>query len=243
MLSPLPHFRVLSAVRAAMAMALAAATLAGHSNAQTAADQSVVTVASRLPQAPDRLTADAVVINREQLAALPADNLADALQALAGVQVSRTGGPGQPTSTLIRGASAANTLVLIDGVRMGSASLGQFDFSTIGLAGIERIEVLRGPGASVYGADAVGGVVLITTRASAAVEGEGNGTGATRHRAALAAGSLSSSEASASTQIGQPWGQGDWSAQLQAARQASAGVSAVRPNDRFGTYNPDADGY
>lgn len=237
MLSPLPHFRALSAVRAAMAMALAATTLAGHSSAQTAADQSVVTVASRLPQTPDRLTADAVVINREQLAALPADNLADALQALAGVQVSRTGGPGQPSSVLIRGASAANTLVLIDGVRMGSASLGQFDFSTIGLAGIERIEVLRGPGASVYGADAVGGVVLITTRASAAVEGEGKG--ATRHRAALAAGSLSSSEASASTQLSQ----GDWTAQLQAARQASAGVSAVRPNDRFGTYNPDADGY
>ncbi|MFM8637977.1 MAG: TonB-dependent receptor [Betaproteobacteria bacterium] len=178
MLSPLPHFRALSAFRAvfalraaparcsirfnrsvflrpAWAMALAAATLAGHSNAQTAADQSVVTVASRLPQAPDRLTADAVVINREQLAALPADNLADALQALAGVQVSRTGGPGQPSSVLLRGASAANTLVLIDGVRMGSASLGQFDFSTIGLAGIERIEVLRGPGASLYGADAV----------------------------------------------------------------------------------------
>ena len=52
-------------------------------------------------------------------------------------------------------------LVLVDGVRMGSATLGQFDFSTIGLAGIERIEVLRGPGASVYGADAVGGVLAI----------------------------------------------------------------------------------
>jgi vitamin B12 transporter len=217
---------------------VAFAALAGHSGAQTgvdqsAVDQSVVTVASRLPQAPDRLTADAVVISREQLAALPGDNLADVLQALAGVQVSRTGGPGQPSSVLIRGASAANTLVLIDGVRMGSASLGQFDFSTIGLAGIERVEVLRGPGASVYGADAVGGVVLITTHAAVA------GEGAIRHRAALATGSLSSSEASASTQLGQ----GDWTAQLQAARQASAGVSAVRPNDRFGTYNPDADGY
>ena len=98
--------------------------------------QSVVTVASRLPQTADRLTADAVVITREQLALLPADNLADALQALAGVQVSRTGGPGQPTSVLIRGAAASNTLVLVDGVRMGSATLGQFDFSTIGLAGI-----------------------------------------------------------------------------------------------------------
>ena len=250
MFSPLPLIRAVFACRAAIAtrafqvnrpvfcrpawaVALVFTTLVGHSAAQTAADQSVVTVTSRLPQAPDRLTADALVISREQLAALPADNLADALQALAGVQLSRTGGPGQPTSVFIRGASAANTLVLIDGVRMGSASLGQFDFSSIGLAGIERIEVLRGPGASVYGADAVGGVVLITTGATDASKG------AIRHRAALAAGSLSSSEASASTQVGQ----GDWSTQLQAARQASAGVSAVRPKDRFGTHNPDADGY
>ncbi len=200
--------------------------------ANEASAQTVVNVASRLPQGLDRLSADAVVITREALAALPADNLADALQALAGVQVSRTGGPGQPTSVLMRGASASNTLVLIDGVRMGSATLGQFDFSTIGLAGIERIEVLRGPGASVYGADAVGGVVLITTRGAASGH-------APVHRASAALGNHSSSEASASTQVRH----GDWAAQVQAARQASAGVSAVRPGDRFGTYNPDSDGY
>jgi len=212
--------------------ALCPSALAQSSNPQTAAGQTVVTVASRLPESTDRLTADALVITREALAALPADNLADALQALAGVQVSRTGGPGQPTSVLIRGASASNTLVLIDGVRMGSATLGQFDFSTIGLAGIERIEVLRGPGASLHGADAVGGVVLVTTRSAAT-------GGPARQRASATVGSLSSSDIAASTQLVQ----GDWSAQLQAARQASAGVSAVRPGDRFGNHNPDADGY
>ncbi|NBU49676.1 MAG: TonB-dependent receptor [Betaproteobacteria bacterium] len=205
--------------------------------------QSVVTVASRLPQTPDRLTADAVVITREQLALLPADNLADALQALAGVQVSRTGGPGQPTSVLIRGAAASNTLVLVDGVRMGSATLGQFDFSTIGLAGIERIEVLRGPGASVYGADAVGGVVLVTTRAARPYTGRSgpnvDGSATVLNRFAATGGSQSSSDVSASTQVAQ----GPWDAQLQWARQASAGVNAVRPGDRFGLYNPDADGY
>ena len=202
--------------------------------------QTVVTVASRLPMAADQLTADVVVITQEQLANLPADNLADALQALAGVQVSRTGGPGQPTSVLIRGAAAANTLVLVDGVRMGSATLGQFDFSTIGLAGIERIEVLRGPGASVYGADAVGGVVLVTTRAVRA-EGDAapNGRSSTRSRAAASAGSQGSQELSAGTQFSQ----GAWDAQLQWTHQASAGVNAVRPNDRFGLHNPDADGY
>ncbi len=196
------------------------------------ASQSVVMVAARIPQTADRVTADVVVIERDTLTRLPADNLADALQALAGVQVSRTGGPGQPTSVLIRGAAASNTLVLIDGVRVGSATLGQFDFSTIGLASIERIEVLRGPGASLYGADAVGGVVLVTTRSALLPDD-------VRHRASASAGNLSSSEAAASTQ----WAHGAWDGQVQWSRQASGGVSAVRPGDRFGNHNPDRDGY
>ncbi len=229
--------------RLAAALFAALSTVATLPCAHAQSLQSVVTVASRLPLPADRLTADAAVITREQLALLPADNLADALQALAGVQVSRTGGPGQPTSVLIRGAAAANTLVLVDGVRMGSATLGQFDFSTIGLAGIERIEVLRGPGASVYGADAVGGVVLVTTRAGrpdARHSGRNaDGSATVLNRFAATAGSQSSSDVSAATQVAQ----GAWDAQLQWARQASAGVNAVRPNDRFGLHNPDADGY
>ena len=216
---------------AACGAAASPCALAQSTTQSPLVDQTVVTVSSRLPLAADRLAADAVVITREQLAALPADNLADALQALAGVQVSRTGGPGQPTSVFIRGASASNTLVLIDGVRVGSATLGQFDFANIGLAGIERIEVLRGPGASLHGADAVGGVVLVTTRQAAPA--------GLRHRASASLGSSSSSEVSAATHLAQ----GTWDVQLQGAHQASTGISAVRPGDRFGNYNPDADGY
>lgn len=205
--------------------------LPGTPQAQASAPlQTVTTVASREPVADTQQVADVVVITREDLQNLPVDNLADALQRLAGVQVSRTGGVGQPSSVLLRGASASSTLVLVDGVRMGSASLGQFDFATLGLAGIERIEVLRGPGATVHGADAVAGVVLVSTRQAGSPSGL-SGT--------LGAGQLGAQDAALR---GRRTGAG-WDAQLSASREAGRGVSAVRPGDRFGLYNPDADGF
>ena len=77
---------------------------------------------------------------------------------------SRNGGPGQSSGYFIRGASTNSTVVLIDGVRVGSATLGQAEFEALSLAQIDHIEVLRGPASSLYGADAVGGVVQIFTR-------------------------------------------------------------------------------
>ena len=229
------------------------AVLAG-SNAGAAADplaaapgsplQTVVTVASRLPQAAQSQAADVVVITRADLEAIATDNLADVLQQRAGVQISRTGGSGQPASVLMRGSSASNTVVLVDGVRVGAATTGQFDFSTLPLAGIERIEVLRGPGSSLHGADAVGGVVLITTRAPGGT-GVANGAAASQlSRLGLAAGTLGSSEALASsTWAGLDAAGRPWDARISASRQATQGVSAVRPGDAFGNHNPDADGF
>ncbi len=222
----------LAAATIMVAAMLGAGAPLSMAQTQAAADQTVVTVGSRIPLAADRVSGDVVVISRQDLALLGADNLADALQALAGVQVSRSGGSGQPTSVLIRGAAASNTLVLIDGVRVGSATLGQFDFANLSLSGIERIEVLRGPGSSLHGADAVGGVVLVTTRARAAADG-------VRHQAFASLGSLKTSDAGGAS----IWKQGAWDAQLQFSQQASRGVSALRPGDRFGSHNPDADGY
>lgn len=205
--------------------------LPGGLQAQTTAPfQTVTTVASREPLAADQQVADVVVITRQELQSLPVDNLADALQRLTGVQVSRTGGAGQPTSVLMRGAAASGTLVLVDGVRMGSATVGQFDFATLGLAGIERIEVLRGPGATVHGADAVAGVVLVTTRQAGAPSGVA---------ATVGAGQLGAQETSLR---GRRTG-GGWDVQMSASREAGRGTSAVRPGDRFGLFNPDADGF
>ena len=93
-----------------------------------------------------------------------ADSVEDLLRRVAGVQIARNGGPGQTSGYFVRGASTSSTVVLVDGVRIGSATLGQAEFEALSLSQIERIEVLRGPASSLYGADAVGGVVQIFTR-------------------------------------------------------------------------------
>ncbi len=126
--------------------------------------QTVQVIGTRVPTALDRVVADVVVLERDQIRATSADSVEDLLRRVGGIQLSRNGGPGQSAGLLIRGSAASNTLVLIDGVRIGSATLGQTDLAAISLAQVERIEIMRGPGSSLYGADAIGGVINIVTR-------------------------------------------------------------------------------
>ena len=123
----------------------------------------VVVTASRA-LAGDVTLRDATVITREDLDASGALSLAEVLQRRAGVEVRATGGPGQPQGLFIRGAGTAQTLVLIDGLRAGSATVGTTSIENIPLEMIERIEVVKGPLSSLYGSEAMGGVVQIFTR-------------------------------------------------------------------------------
>ena len=82
----------------------------------------LVVTGTRLPLPQDMLAADVVVIDRADIEASTADSVADLLRREAGVQLSRNGGPGQSTGALLRGAAAVNTIVLVDGVRIGSAA-------------------------------------------------------------------------------------------------------------------------
>jgi len=107
---------------------------------------------------------DVVVITREDIEAAGPLSLAEVLQRRAGVEVRATGGPGQPQALFIRGAGSAQTLVLVDGMRVGSATVGTTSIENIPLDMIERIEVVKGPMSSLYGPDAIGGVVQIFTR-------------------------------------------------------------------------------
>ncbi|MFX8766547.1 TonB-dependent receptor plug domain-containing protein, partial [Acinetobacter baumannii] len=86
---------------------------------------------------------DVVAIDAEQIRDAVGSTIEDVLREYAGVQALRNGGPGQSASVLMRGASAANTVVLIDGVRAGSATLGQAELEGLSLAQIDHIEVLR----------------------------------------------------------------------------------------------------
>jgi vitamin B12 transporter len=104
-------------------------------------------------------------LDRTLIEARQSASVADLLATTPGITVSRNGGPGQPTAVRIRGAEDAQTLVLIDGVRVNdpSAPAGAFDFGNLLTGNIERIEVLRGPNSVPWGSAAIGGVVNIVT--------------------------------------------------------------------------------
>ncbi len=123
----------------------------------------VVVTASRA-FSPTTTMRDAIVITREDLAAAGPLTLGEVLQRRAGIELRATGGPGQPQTLFIRGAGTAQTLVLVDGMRVGSATVGTTSIEHIPLEMIERIEVVKGPLSSLYGPEAIGGVVQIFTR-------------------------------------------------------------------------------
>ncbi len=194
------------------------------------AQPTVVVTGAREALAPERLVGDVIVISGEQLRLSASDSVEDLLRREAGLQLSRSGGPGANAGLFIRGAGSGNTLVLVDGVRIGAATAGLPELEALSLASIERIEVLRGPGSSLYGADAGGGVVQIFTR---------RGSGAPSLSGHVAAGGLGSREGTIAGQ-----GRfGTFDLAASGAVERSDGVSALRPADLFGNYNPDRDGF
>jgi len=107
---------------------------------------------------------DATVITRAEIEASGSMSLGEILQRRAGIELRATGGPGQPQGLFMRGAATGHTLVLVDGLRVGSATVGTTSIENIPLELIERIEVVEGPLSSLYGADAIGGVIQVFTR-------------------------------------------------------------------------------
>jgi vitamin B12 transporter len=218
--------------RARLLLGLSVLVCASPCRAQADADAAatVQVIGTRAPTALNHVVADVVVIERERIRATSADSVEDLLRREGGIQLSRNGGPGQSASILMRGSSASNTLVLVDGVRIGSATLGQTDLAAISLGLVERIEIMRGPGSSLYGADAIGGVVnIVTTRGAGAPYLSGN----------VALGNYRSGEGYLA--LGGTRGLLDYA--LSLSGETSAGVSAILPGDAFGQYNPDADGF
>ncbi|MCX7556125.1 TonB-dependent receptor [Xanthomonadaceae bacterium JHOS43] len=124
----------------------------------------VVVTASRVPVAADDVLAAVDVIERDQIEAAGTQDVVDLLRRVPGVDIVRGGGIGQQASVFIRGTNSNHALVLIDGVRVGALGTGAYAWEHLPLAQIDRIEVVRGPRAAQWGADALGGVVQIFTR-------------------------------------------------------------------------------
>ena len=216
-----------------MAIAIAAAfplfTFAQSSQDRMLAP--VVVTATRSVQAARDIITDNVVITSEEIAQSGFASLPDLLQRKRGIEISRNGGPGTNASVFIRGTNNNQSIVLIDGVRIGSSTSGGATWQTIPLSQIDHIEIVYGPMSTMYGADAVGGVIQIFTKA---------GDGAPRVTASAGVGSYDTR----SLEAGVSGSTGDehrFSYAIGAAHEKSEGFSATK-SGAFG-FNPDKDGY
>lgn len=199
---------------------------AAHAAAASEQPAMLVT-ANRRAETIDDTLAHATLIERAEIESTGARDVLELLRRFAGVELARSGGPGQSTSLFLRGTNSNHVLVLIDGVRVASTNQGSFDFAHLPLAQIERIEIVRGPRAAWWGSDAIGGVIQIFTRVPDGVT------------AAVRAGSLGHAEAHAAA----GGRRGDEGASFGATAGVIDidGISAQLPGNF--AFDPDRDGY
>ncbi|HEY9281091.1 MAG TPA: TonB-dependent receptor [Eoetvoesiella sp.] len=128
--------------------------------------ENVVVTASRSAQLQSKVLGDVTVIDKKELEQAGQSSVAEVLSRHHGIEFATNGGPQTTTSVFLRGANANHTLVLVDGIPVNSATTGTGALNAIPTASIERIEVLRGSASSLYGANAIGGVINIITNQS-----------------------------------------------------------------------------
>jgi vitamin B12 transporter len=158
---PIPRSAALAA-----AIALSLPAVSAAQDAQTL--DAIQVTASRVERAVADTPASVTVLDRAEIERSQAPTLGDLLARQVGVDLARTGGPGSAGTVFLRGGNATHALVLVDGIRVSSTGQGVFDFAHLPLDQIERIEIVRGPRAAIWGSDAISGVIHILTRDPAA---------------------------------------------------------------------------
>ncbi len=155
-----------SFIFAAIATSFSATAIAEDPTSSNDSDQenTLVITASRSEQPLDSVLSAFDLISREEIELIQPTSMSDLLSKVAGLDVVRQGGGGQNASVFTRGANSNQTLILVDGVRVGSATLGVKSLQSIPTVQIERIEIIKGPRAAIWGSDAIGGVIHIITR-------------------------------------------------------------------------------
>jgi vitamin B12 transporter len=181
---------------------------------------------SRMPLDIDKSTASVTVLTRDDIAGSQAIDVSDLLAQQVGIDLVRAGGSGAQNSLFLRGGNSNHTLILIDGVRVNSATQGLFDFAHLPLANIERIEIVRGPRAAFWGSDAISGVIQIFTRAPKKLSGD-LGIGSYRR----IGGNLGFGIGDEDNNIG-----------VIAGMDSTDGFSSTNPGNVW-SYDPDNDGY
>ncbi|MFT3734619.1 MAG: TonB-dependent receptor [Rhodocyclaceae bacterium] len=152
----------------APALALVSIGFCAQALAQQSAElPPTVVTPNRVARTADETLVPVTVITRKDIERQQAQSVLDVLTGLPGVTLANTGGPGKLTSLFLRGTNSDHVLIMIDGVKIGSATSGSAGLQDIPLEQIERIELVRGPRASLYGSEAIGGVLQIFTRKGA----------------------------------------------------------------------------
>jgi vitamin B12 transporter len=211
----------------AAAISLSLFSLSAAANEPPNRLDTVQVTATRTELPIEQALASVTVLDRADIERSQAPDLLDLLARQAGVDVARNGGPGQASTVFLRGSNSTHALVLVDGVRVNAATQGLIDFAHFPLAQIERIEIVRGPRAALWGSDAIGGVIQIFTRdpASAFVEAR---IGSYERRG---------------LDVGAGWAQGDTRIGVSVGSDRLEGFSATGPSAGPYSYDPDPDGY
>lgn len=157
------YFRWLAALCAALPFCACAQDL----DSDRSAVSPVVVTASRMEAPVAATVASVTIITRADVERLQPHSVPELLDGLTGISVASTGDLGKSSFLFVRGTNSNHVLVLVDGIKIGSATTGAAALEQLPVAQIERIEIVRGPRSSLYGSDAIGGIIQIFTRHSA----------------------------------------------------------------------------
>jgi vitamin B12 transporter len=193
----------------------------------------MVVTATRTEVAKNQLASAATVYTRKDIERLQVNTLPDLLRGTNGIDMVQSGGYGKLTSVFMRGTNSDHVLVLIDGIKAGSVTSGTSPFEFIPLDQVERVEIIRGPQSSLYGSEAIGGVIQIFTRKGGQQE---------KPTVTLDAGGGSYDTLRTAGTVSGKW-KNNWYS-LGASHFNSQGFNARQPiPGPFGFSQPDRDGY
>ena len=195
-------------------------------------DVFVTATRTRIPK--KNVIADITLISEEEIKLAGYSSLPELLQRQPGIEISNNGGQGKVSTLFLRGASSTHSVILLDGIRIDSATAGLTAIENIPLSQIEKIEIVRGPASSLYGQDAIGGVIQIFTK---------KGLNGFKPYISFGYGKYNTSIA----QGGIRGGDDTTSYAINLSSQNSTGFSAFEPNTNpaatANIYNLDKDGY
>jgi vitamin B12 transporter len=192
----------------------------------------VFVTATRTPISKNNVIADTTIISEEEIKLAGSSSLPELLQRQPGIEISNNGGLGKVSTLFLRGTSSTHSIILLDGIRIDSATAGLTAIENIPLSQIEKIEIVRGPASSLYGQDAIGGVIQIFTK---------KGLNGFKPYFSLGYGKYDTSIA----QGGIRGGDNSTSYAINLSSQNSRGFSSFEsnPNSSANIYNLDKDGY